>query len=95
MALGFRGRAAGTHLLSVIMFRGGTRRYRLVPTRANGQPAFGCYVTDDHEPAASPDGMLVLTLAGDRIAGATRFLDNRVLPWFGLPGSLPRTAVHP
>jgi RNA polymerase sigma-70 factor (TIGR02960 family) len=93
--LGFRGRAAGTHLLAVITFRGGTRRYRLVPTRANGQPAFGCYVIDDHEPAAHPDGMLVLTLAGDRIAGATRFLDNSVLSWFGLPEALTPAPVRP
>ena len=27
-------------------------------------------------------------LAGDRICGVTRF-DNSVLPWFGLPHSLP------
>jgi RNA polymerase sigma-70 factor (TIGR02960 family) len=89
--LGFRGRAAGTHMLAVLTFRGGTRRYRLVPTRANGQPAFGCYATDNDDPAAYPDGMLVLTLAGDHIAGATRFLDNSVLPLFGLPEApLPR-----
>jgi RNA polymerase sigma-70 factor (ECF subfamily) len=30
----------------------------------------------------------VLTLAGDQICAMTRF-DNSVLPWFGLPRSLP------
>ncbi len=33
-------------------------------------------------------GLLVLTLTGDRICATTRF-DNSVLPWFGLPRSLP------
>jgi RNA polymerase sigma-70 factor (ECF subfamily) len=33
-------------------------------------------------------GLLVLTLAGDRISSVTRF-DTSVLPWFGLPRSLP------
>jgi hypothetical protein len=30
----------------------------------------------------------VLTLAGNRISAMTRF-ENSVLPWFGLPRSLP------
>ena len=66
---------------------GAGRRFDLVPTRANGQPAFGAYVR-------APDGighgigLYVLTLAGDRICAMTRF-DNSVLPWFGLPRSLP------
>ena len=63
------------------------RRFDLVPTRANGQPAFGAYLR-------APDGishgmgLYVLTLAGDRICAMTRF-ENTVLPWFGLPRSLP------
>jgi RNA polymerase sigma-70 factor (TIGR02960 family) len=63
------------------------RRFDLVPTRANGQPAFGAYLRD---PAGirHATGFYVLTLAGDRICGMTRF-DNSVLPWFGLPRSLP------
>jgi RNA polymerase sigma-70 factor (ECF subfamily) len=63
------------------------RRYELVPTRANGQPAFGFYLrapTDNRQGT----GLLVLTLTGDRICAITRF-DNTVLPWFGLPRSLP------
>jgi RNA polymerase sigma-70 factor (ECF subfamily) len=66
---------------------GAGRRFDLVPTRANGQPAFGAYLR------APPGlrhgtGLYVLTLAGDRIGAMTRF-DNSVLPWFGLPRSLP------
>ena len=33
-------------------------------------------------------GLLVLTLTGDQISAVTR-VENRALPWFGLPRSLP------
>jgi RNA polymerase sigma-70 factor (TIGR02960 family) len=62
------------------------RRFDLVATRANGQPAFGAYLR-----AATGirhgTGLYVLTLAGDRICALTHF-ENSVLPWFGLPRSL-------
>ncbi len=67
---------------------GAGRRFDLVPTRANGQPAFGAYLR-------GPDGLghgvglYVLTLTGGRICAMTRF-ENSVLPSFGLPRSLPR-----
>jgi RNA polymerase sigma-70 factor (ECF subfamily) len=65
---------------------GAGRRFDLVPARANGQPAFGAYL---RAPAGSHGtGLYVLTLTGDRICAMTRF-DNSVLPWFGLPRSLP------
>ena len=85
--LGFRGAAAAAGLLSTVVFRGGTRRFLLVPTRANGQPAFACYFTDSEAPAASGNGMIVLSLAGSRIAGVTWFLDNALLPRFGVPAA--------
>jgi RNA polymerase sigma-70 factor (ECF subfamily) len=65
-----------------------TRHYRLVPTRANSQPAFGCYVRDAQAPIARAHGVMVLTLEGSRISMMTRFLDNGVLPHFGLPRTL-------
>lgn len=67
----------------------GPRRFLLVPTRANTQPAFGVYLRDEHAPVARAAGLLVLTLQGDRIAAITRFLDTSVLPRFGLPRTLP------
>jgi RNA polymerase sigma-70 factor (TIGR02960 family) len=67
----------------------GPRRFRLVPTRANTQPAFGVYLRDEHAPVARATGLLVLTLQGDQIAAITRFLDTSVLPRFGLPRTLP------
>jgi RNA polymerase sigma-70 factor (ECF subfamily) len=60
------------------------RPTRLVPTRANGQPAFGYYVGDAHTPILRFTSVFVLTLEGDRIAGLTRFGDTGVLPAFGL-----------
>jgi RNA polymerase sigma-70 factor, ECF subfamily len=65
------------------------RGIRLVPTRANTQPAFGHYIQDAHAPIARASGLLVLTLEGDRIAAITRFPDGGVLPHFGLPRTLP------
>ncbi len=63
----------------------GARRYRLVATRANGQPAFGFYVEDAGEPVFRGHGMVVLTLEGDRISAITRFVDEGVMGTFGLP----------
>jgi RNA polymerase sigma-70 factor (TIGR02960 family) len=63
------------------------RRFDLVPTRANGQPAFGAYLRAPTG-IGHGTGLYVLTLSGDRICAMTRF-ENSVLPWFGLPRSLP------
>ena len=58
---------------------------RLVPTRANGQPAFGCYFPSPQTEIARPASILVLTLEGDRISAITWFGDSSVFPHFGLP----------
>ncbi len=63
-------------------------RPRLVATRANGQPAFGIYVRDPQAPVLHAIGLLVLTLADDRISAITRF-DTSTLAYFGLPRILP------
>ncbi|HYY87197.1 MAG TPA: RNA polymerase subunit sigma-70 [Chloroflexota bacterium] len=64
------------------------RQLRLVPTRANTQPAFGCYVTDPDGSMAHATSLLVLTLSKDRIRGITRFLDRGLLRMFGLADSV-------
>jgi RNA polymerase sigma-70 factor (ECF subfamily) len=64
------------------------RRFDLVPTRANGQPAFGTYVRTPSG-VSHGNGLFVLTLSGDRISAMTRF-ENTVLPSFGLPRSISR-----
>ena len=66
------------------------RRFDLVPTRANGQPAFGAYLRGPDD-VSHGVGLYVLTLAGDRISALTRF-ENGELPRFGLPRSRPRRA---
>jgi hypothetical protein len=71
----------------MVTFREG-RAYRLIPTRANRQPAFGSYTKDPYARQLHADGLMVLTLAGERISAPTRF-DNSVLPSFGLPRTLP------
>lgn len=83
--LEYEGRDAATRLCAIIL--GPDRRFKLVHTRANGQPAFGTYLLDPNG-IRHGTGLIVLTLAGDRICAITRF-ENSVLPWFGLPRSLP------
>jgi RNA polymerase sigma-70 factor (ECF subfamily) len=75
----YRGHAAIKGFLEVSDAWRDQRKPTLVPTRANGQPAFGYYL--DAEPA----GMFVLTVGKDAIRGVTRFLDNRLFPHFDLP----------
>ena len=58
---------------------------RLVPIRANNQPAFGCYVQASHTEVGRPYGLLVLTLQDNRISAITWFSDGSVFPHFGLP----------
>ena len=85
MPFEYEGRDVAAHFCASI-FRSG-RRFDLVRTRANGQPAFGAYL---RAPSGIRHGigLYVLTLSGDLICAMTRF-DNSVLPWFGLPRSLP------
>jgi RNA polymerase sigma-70 factor (TIGR02960 family) len=81
----YEGREPASRFFASIF--GSGRKFELVPTRANGQPALGAYVL-------GPDGMshgvglFVLTLSGGEICALTRF-ENAVLPWFGLPRSVP------
>jgi hypothetical protein len=79
------GRDAVARLFASIF--GSGRRVDLVPTRANGQPAFGGCLRASTG-IRHGTGLFVLTLTGDRICAFTRF-DNSVLPCFGLPRSLP------
>jgi RNA polymerase sigma-70 factor (TIGR02960 family) len=61
---------------------------RLVPTRANGQPAFGCYLPDAQAAIARAYGLIVLTLADDRISALTWFGERSLFAHFGLPRTL-------
>lgn len=81
----YHGPAAVTAFLGASASWRVSRRLRLVATRANTQPAFGCCLSQGEGQAAEASGLHVLTLDGDRICGLTRFLDDRVLLSFGLP----------
>ena len=85
MPFEYEGRDAVARFCASIF--GAGRRFDLVATRANGQPAFGAYLRTPSG-ISHGTGLYVLTLAGDRICAMTRF-DNSVLPWFGLPRSIP------
>jgi RNA polymerase sigma-70 factor (ECF subfamily) len=85
----YQGLDAIRNFLATVALRHG-KRHVLVPTRANGQPAFGCYQHDPRTPILHAHGVIVLTLSGDRVAAVTRFLDNSLLATFGLPRSLRR-----
>jgi RNA polymerase sigma-70 factor (TIGR02960 family) len=81
MPFEYLGRDAVTRFFATLFATG--RKTHLMPTRANGQPAFGCYVrTPDGQGPGT--GMFAVTLSGDRISAMTRF-EGSVLPWFGLP----------
>jgi RNA polymerase sigma-70 factor, ECF subfamily len=67
----------------------GCRGSRLVPTVANGSPAFGQYKPSGARGIREPWSLQVLELSGDRISGITFFLDTpRWFPLFGLPPRL-------
>jgi RNA polymerase sigma-70 factor (TIGR02960 family) len=60
---------------------------RLVPVRANGQPAWGEYRRDPVAGVLHLEGIEVIGLAGDRISEITRF-ETTIAPYFGLPRTL-------
>jgi RNA polymerase sigma-70 factor (TIGR02960 family) len=82
------GAAIGQFLHDRAAHRGGS--LRIVPTRANGQPAFGCYFPCPQTGIARPYGLLVLTLTGSKIAEITFFAGSSVFPHFGLPRTVPK-----
>ena len=87
--LEYEGPLAIGQFLSTVPAGGALDRFRLVPARANGQPAFGCYLRDHHAPVAHAYGLMVLTLRGSRVAAITGFPDTGVFRSFGLPRTLP------
>jgi RNA polymerase sigma-70 factor (ECF subfamily) len=66
---------------------------RVVPTRANTQPAFGCYTPDPQTQTAPATGLFVLTLEGDAASAITWFAGSTLFEQFALPQSLPSAAA--
>ena len=76
------GQLIGHDAISVYLDRGAAARgapLQVRPTRANGQPAFGCYLR------SQPWGMMVLTLSGSKVDEITFFADPALPGRFGLP----------
>jgi RNA polymerase sigma-70 factor (TIGR02960 family) len=71
---------------ATVAFRHG-RRYRLVPSGANRQPAFAIYLRDPHGEFWQAFGLLAVTTRGDRVSVITRF-DDAVIGPFGFPRTL-------
>jgi RNA polymerase sigma-70 factor (ECF subfamily) len=84
-------RAIGEFLRTRPLWRDGAA-IRLVPTRANGQPAFAYYLGDPHAHVMHAGGLFVLAVHDGAIIAITRFGDTGVLPYFGLPRTLPDPA---
>ena len=82
----YRGRAVAAQGLGQLFAQG--HRYRLIETRANGQPAFALYCEDPNASILHASGLLVITLAGSQISALTMFATS-VLARFGLPRTLP------
>ena len=96
----FRGREGVTGFLTqfafadqarrrqLVSFAGEQRRMRLVPTWANGQPAFAGYYWNDDAGAYLPRVLQVLTLRDGQILDITGFVNPALLHHFGLPEQL-------
>jgi RNA polymerase sigma-70 factor (TIGR02960 family) len=83
----YQGHAAiATFLRSRAPLLGG--RLRLVATRANGQPAFGCYLPDPQAEIVRGYGVIVLAVEGSFVSRMTWFGDRSLFPHFGLPRTL-------
>jgi len=85
LPLEYHGRTATARFLAVVAAQPRTRR--IVETRANGQPALAIYARDTSSGIYRGISLLVVTLAGERIATFTRF-DPSSFASFGLPRKL-------
>jgi hypothetical protein len=85
----FRGPEAITGFFRELPFWGGD--IKVVPVRANNQPAFVYYVPDPSAPVWRAGSLMVLALDGNRVCGLTRFASHGLLARFGLPVRCPGT----
>jgi RNA polymerase sigma-70 factor, ECF subfamily len=84
----FRGRADIAMLLATIIFTPGKQR-RLLPTRANGNSAFGLYLREGGTDVYQLFGLVVLDVVGEQITQIVAFLELSSLSSFALPSTLP------
>ena len=87
----YSGRAAlGAVAVGMIFAGEGRGRFRLKPTRANGQPAFGFYRRDEAAGLWRAESIQVVTLddRAARLTTLTNFFDANLFARFGLPAEL-------
>src|SRR6266851_9989230 len=83
----FQGRAAIATALSTSIFTSG-RQQRLLPTRANGSPAFGLYQREAEAGVYQLFGLLGLDVVGEQIGSLVAFLELSSLSSFALPPTI-------
>lgn len=91
----YQGREAiRTMFLAAVFPSGVQKRWRLYPTRANGQPAVALYRADEATKSYRAFGIQVITLDDSRppkqIAEVTAFLGPEIVTSFGFPLQLPQ-----
>jgi hypothetical protein len=85
MALWYSGR----HAIAVFLTKWALQeRWRFVPTRANGQLAYGTYSWDAKRASYVASAVDVLTLRGTQVEAITAFVSPEVFRSFGLPDEL-------
>jgi RNA polymerase sigma-70 factor (ECF subfamily) len=81
--LAYRGREAIGSFFATVPAGGDLTAIRLIPARANGQPAVAAYLRDGA--IARAYGIMVLTVHAGLIGEITGFADPELFPLFGLP----------
>jgi RNA polymerase sigma-70 factor (ECF subfamily) len=84
----FKGRAAIGKFASAMFNELGPGRQRLLPARANAQPAFALYVAEQPGGPFAARGLQVLTPSPDRLTRLDMFLQPDILRFFNLPSAL-------
>ena len=84
----YEGREAIGAFLASTPAGGRLDRFRLVPTRANAQPALAAYLRDADDGPYHAHAILVLAIQGEAIASLVRFADAALFPRFGLPAKI-------
>jgi RNA polymerase sigma-70 factor (ECF subfamily) len=84
----FAGRDAVAAFLAEVVLAPESPRHRLVPTRANGQIAFGTYSWRAEPNAFVRHAITVLEMRGTKIAGITNFRSPEAFTGFDLPNEI-------
>ena len=84
----YSGRDEVATFFATVPSGGALDRFRLIPTRANLQPALGAYRLNSDTNTYRAWGIWVLSLDGEAIAEITAFVDEKLFPRFRLPSEV-------